>query len=459
MVFFVIVGCFVGCGKETSNSNLTTISVWSPNSHSKAIITKIVDEYNETTGKENGIFIDYQVIEGDAYAQSLELAMQTGQGPDLVDTGTLKLKSAVENGYVTAFEDIEGGMDVLKELMSVHNLTDDDFIEFTHKYKGKIYNIPDAVTTRALIYNKDMFKEAGIVDKDGEPTPPETFDEFRTYAKKLTNKSANKFGVILPMKWNGWVSSDIVTMLESSVGHNGYNPVTGKYDYTGLAPIINTYMGMVEDGSVYPGSEGIDNDTARAYFAEGLVGMKIAYSFDVGVLNDQFPAKCDWGVAPLPVVDKNNKYLQRESVGASFSVNTASIETKGADKLLEAVRLFAGKDMITELYRQGANLPYSWDLVKDIELDDNISKGWKEFAELASVSGATNPAPQTDMTGMLSINERITNEVMSGNITAEAMLKKLNEDMESASKKYYDLNANEFDNLEMYVNKDWNIKR
>lgn len=456
----VLVGClFSGCGKKNDDSNVTTISVWSPNSHSKTIVTKLVDNYNETEGKKKGIAIDYKIIEGDAYAQSLELAMQTGQGPDLVDSATLKLKSAVENGYVTAFEDIEGGMDTLKKLMDTYNLTDSDFMEFTHKYKNKIYAIPENVTTRALIYNKDMFKKAGLVDEKGEPVPPETFDELREYAKKLTNKAENKFGIIFPMKWSGWVGSDIVTLLESSVGHNGFNPVTGEYDYSGMAPIINAYMGMIEDNSVYPGSEGIDNDTARAYFAEGMVGMKIAYSFDVGVLNDQFPAKCDWGVAPLPVIDKNHKYLQRQSVGASFAVNTASIPSKGADKLLEVVSFFAGKEMATELYKHGASLPYKWDMVKDVELGSDAKKGWKEFAELAAISAATNPAPQADMTGFATLPERVINDVFSGKVSAEDMVKQYNADMTAGTKKYYEVNGNEYDSLDMYINKDWNIER
>jgi len=90
-----------------------------------------------------------------------------------------------------------------------------------------------------------------------------------------------------------------------SSGSEGFDPKTGKFDYSVLKPVLETVMGIKEDGSFYPGAEGLDNDPARARFAEGNIGMKFAWSWDVGVFNDQFAAKCDWGVAPIPVEDKN----------------------------------------------------------------------------------------------------------------------------------------------------------
>lgn len=443
------VGCFSGCTKENAgSSDVTAITVWTANSHSKTTVEKLVDEFNTGEGKDAGIEIEYKVIEGDSFAKSLELALQTGQGPDIMPL-TLGVKNMVENGYIAALDDLPGGAELSEKYK-------DYLIELTNKYKGKVYAVPTSTTTRGLVYNKDMFKAAGLVDENGEPTPPKTFDEMREYAKILTDKSKNQFGIILPEKWSNWVSSDMLTLLQSSVGHHGFDPVKGEYDYSGLAPIINTYMGIISDGSMYPGAEGIDNDTARAYFSEGLVGMKIAYSFDVGVYNDQFPAKCDWGVAPLPVIDTDNCYYQVEGLSSSFCVNASSVDTKGGDKLMTCLKWFASDKYVTTMYKEGLEIPVNWDVVKDIKLD-NPKTGWNEFAEMAKISHVPNRIPPSDMTGNLSLSERIKNDVLSGKISAEEMLEQYNKDITEATKKYYELNTDE--SFESYLNKEWNVKR
>ncbi|MCE5315270.1 MAG: extracellular solute-binding protein [Armatimonadota bacterium] len=49
-------------------------------------------------------------------------------------------------------------------------------------YKGKTYAVPDDIDTRALYYNRELFRKAGL-DPD---RPPRTWDELEEYTKKLT---------------------------------------------------------------------------------------------------------------------------------------------------------------------------------------------------------------------------------------------------------------------------------
>ncbi len=53
-------------------------------------------------------------------------------------------------------------------------------------YAARPYGIPASVDNRALLYNKDLFKRAGLVDDNGEAKPPRDWDELREYARKLT---------------------------------------------------------------------------------------------------------------------------------------------------------------------------------------------------------------------------------------------------------------------------------
>jgi multiple sugar transport system permease protein len=52
--------------------------------------------------------------------------------------------------------------------------------------QDQVYGIPYDVDSRALFYNKDHLRRAGLVDASGEPVPPRTWPELREYARRLT---------------------------------------------------------------------------------------------------------------------------------------------------------------------------------------------------------------------------------------------------------------------------------
>ncbi len=76
-----------------------------------------------------------------------------------------------------------GKLIALNQFMSKAEI-EDGFIgaRMRGTYKGKLYAIPNAVSTPLLYYNANMFKEVGL-DPD---KPPRTWDELVAYAKKLT---------------------------------------------------------------------------------------------------------------------------------------------------------------------------------------------------------------------------------------------------------------------------------
>lgn len=70
---------------------------------------------------------------------------------------------------------------------------------------GKIYFVPYSMYTMGLLINVNLFKEAGLVNADGSPKVPETFEQVREYAKIIKDKTG-KAGLVLPTAENqgGW---------------------------------------------------------------------------------------------------------------------------------------------------------------------------------------------------------------------------------------------------------------
>lgn len=418
-----------GCGGNvsTSGDGVKTAQVWMGVGHSKQFWEETINEFNQGYGKEIGVNLVLTAKTDSAYTQALDVAINSDQLPDFFMSGDLK--KLVEKNQIAALSDMPG----MEEFLADY---EDMLVEKTHTYEGKTYSIPGSLTTRGLIYNKDMFKAAGIVDENGEAEAPVTFEDVREYAKLLTNTDKGEYGIAFPVKWGAWIESDILTLSQSTSGVFMYNPVEGKFDFDGCKPALEMIMGIKEDGSLYPGAEGLDNDPARARFAEGKIGMKIAYSFDVGVLNEQFPAKCDWGVAPLPVVAEDNCYKQHAQTSQSLQVSTKGVENLGEEKAALVFKWLYSKENIGKMYAKGLEIPCNWDWVKDVELETD-AKGWKEFCELANISAvrSTGNNPR-NMEGEKSVKEVLVDGIWAGKTSIDDGIAELNEICNRAMEKY-----------------------
>ena len=54
------------------------------------------------------------------------------------------------------------------------------------KYDGKVYGVPMSIDNRALVYNGDALRRAGLVDATDKPQPPRTWSELRSAMRKMT---------------------------------------------------------------------------------------------------------------------------------------------------------------------------------------------------------------------------------------------------------------------------------
>ncbi len=420
-------GTLAGCGKQEASGDVTKVTYWSGNSHAEAVVREFIDNYNQNQGKKDGIEIEFTIQGGDSMTQNLELALQSGTAPDIWEGGSIE--SLAEKGYIMSYDDIYGSdIDALKKKYEGKLKNGSDY------YKGKLYQVPTSVgDVMGIIYNKDMFKAAGIVDEKGEAKPPTTLEEMREDAKKLTDASKKQYGIIYPKKWDGWFGSDIQTPASTYGGHAGYNPKENVFDYSYVKPFMQVILDMRDDGSVYPGAESLDNDTARALFAEGNIGMKYGFSFDVGVLNDQFPAKCDWGAVTIPMVDKEHDYKLSGSYGRSQFVNAASQVPK--EKLKKVMELLLSDDYFAAMYKGNVMLPLNSDATEGVKLE-NPKKGWADFMEISKDVREANWGPKTDTAGLRTLKALFLEDVWSGKMTIDEAIKQGTDNVNKARQIY-----------------------
>jgi ABC-type glycerol-3-phosphate transport system substrate-binding protein len=90
-----------------------------------------------------------------------------------------------------------------------------------------LVGIPYCTDAWGLQYNTKLYTEAGLVDSTGNPTPPETWDEFVEYCTELT-KPPNQYGFAasyLPW-WNpAWMHASYVATKGGSVLDDTFHPL------------------------------------------------------------------------------------------------------------------------------------------------------------------------------------------------------------------------------------------
>lgn len=423
-----------GCGEiSQTNSDITEVVIWSGGSSEKSIMNELVNKFNNTTGKEKGVKIVWELKENNM-TQQLEVALQNGTEPDMFDS--IGLEKLVENNHIVSLEDVPG----LEELVEKNS---DIKANSWNVYNGKLYYLPIQAQLYGLAYNKDMFKAAGIVDENGDAKPPKTIAEMVEDAKKLTNASKQEYGFIAPVKWGGWYACEISNTSQGSTGlQEGYDVRSGKYDYMGVKPMAEAFLQMKKDGSIYPGAESIDNDPARARFAEGNIGMKMAVSWDVGVWNDQFPAKCDWGIAPVPVEDENKSYKPMKGPGWTNCISRRALEEKGAEKIALVYNWLWGDDILKTKCENGVLMPWRSDIVESSDFSKS-KKGWADFAEILKISTPQQPSVQTDLSGHDAIGADFVNRVWSGQMSFDDWANERSKWANEGEEKYKQLHPDE----------------
>lgn len=412
-------------------AEVTEITWWSGETGSKSFWDEKVEEFNQTIGKENGVklVVDYTID-----ATALEIALQNGEAADIISAGDLRKR--VESGYFISLDDIPELADLVAEY--------DVRIEDTNAIDGKTYVLPLYSTCFGLAYNKEMFVEAGIVDENGEAKAPATFDEMLEAARLLTNVEEQKFGLILPGKWGAWPGCEIEPCAMSVNGYREWNPAAGEFDFSGYVPVMEMLMTMKEEGLLYPGTEGLDNDPARARFAEGNVGMKFCVTWDVAVWNDQFPAKFDWGIAPLPVVDEKTAHKQVKQYGFTWAISKARAEEAGrAEKIAVVYNWICSDELMADAYEQCVYFPSNPNVIAMADTSKMTKKGMADFGEVITQSAIAPSRWPVDLNGGDSWGTTFVNEVWSGQKTPAEWAEDTTAQYNEGMKYYKELHPNE----------------
>lgn len=267
------------------------VTLWLKESYYSESIKEIIDNYNLKNN--DNIYIDYHSYGAD-YFNMLRLSMMTMDKPDIFQFGFYDF---LKNEQLFSLTDL--GIDYTK--------ASDDNVFY---YKGKPMGVKVAGNTVKFIWNKDMFKLAGLDPDRG----PRNWDEVIKYARAIKKK----FPQVIPFEFPAAGFYDLkVSIGETSVNRGNiytsfWDYINGKYDYSYSKEILKVYNQMYQEGLISTRFNEIDKKKLREDFFYKKTAMAISVYEDKTYFLTNRYLDFDMGVESLPKLhgaDNENYYF------------------------------------------------------------------------------------------------------------------------------------------------------
>ncbi len=246
---------------------------------------------------------------------------------------------------------------------------------------GKIVGIPALVDNLALVYNKKLFRQAGIPF----PTASWTWQDLRSAAARLTDASKKQFG---------WAyvndgSEDTVWRFEALLWQAGGEVLSsdGKHaafdSPAGVQALTLLQQMAAQDHSVYLDS---GNDLYASLFNGGHIGMLFTGPWDLS----QFP-NVDFGVQILPG-DLNHQTISGPDNWVLF--NNGSARSKAA---FTFISWFTSAQQSLEWSTKTGDLPIRQSVLKLPGYQQYINKYPGDATFVKNLSNALQVRPVTPL--------------------------------------------------------------
>ncbi len=339
-----------GCAKEAPDSK-NELVIWHWMTDREDTLQKLVDQYQKTSG----IQIRMELYApSDVYSSRIRASAQTGTLPDIF--GVLgepwDLASYIKSGHVANLASAlsaDGG--AWRNVFFPKALANNTFApDNQYGVAPGVYGVPIDVSNIQMLYNKDLFKQAGL----NPARPPETWDEWIADWHAL--KKAGIPGLV-----SGWGETWMINCFASNYAFNvmGEKKVLdtyrGKVLYTDpdWIRVLSLFDDIRKEGILASGAVTMINKAAEQTFANGKAAFAFNGSWCVNPYHGMNP---DLSYAPMLPPRISNHYPMRiwGGAGSSFMVNAQSPRQAEAIRFL---RWLTAAPQQSILAKETLNLP------------------------------------------------------------------------------------------------------
>lgn len=213
---------------------------------------------------------------------SIGAQFEGGQMPTSFSVAATEPVKLIRNGWGRPIQDqvAAAGIDLSKFNQAILNTYYDE--------EGNLYGLPNSAYCLALLCNATLFEEAGLVNEDGTPKLPTTWDEVMEYSKTINEKTGKGgFAYTAVDNVGGWFFTNIAWNFGADlVVDNGDGTYTAQVNSPEAVAAMTWMQDMAKSGAMF-GDPCVDTrDNMMSHMKTGNVAMVFGASDNPGSLTD-----------------------------------------------------------------------------------------------------------------------------------------------------------------------------
>ncbi|MGK9232433.1 sugar ABC transporter substrate-binding protein [Inquilinus limosus] len=296
-----------------SAASAETFTLW-VRSDGSNFMPRIVEAFNKSHEDK----AELQIVPVAELVQKYATAAAGGAAPDALSLDLIYTPSFAAAGQLEDITDWAKSLPYFDKLSPAHVKTG--------TYKGRIYGLPYSADSSVLIWNKKLFRQAGLDPEKG----PANWAEIEAAAEKVNALGGDIKGFYFSGACGGCNIFTFTPLIWASGGEIlSEDGSQATLDTPQMRDAIAFYRSMVEKGLVPEGARTDTGSNFFAAFARGNIGLAPSGAFAIGALNTQYP-DIEYGVTFLP---------GKTGGWSSFAGGDNFVVTKGTTKL-KAIKAF-----------------------------------------------------------------------------------------------------------------------
>jgi multiple sugar transport system substrate-binding protein len=361
-----LVGCSSSSGSESSTSG-TTITYWATNQGAslQADQSILAPELKKFT-KQTGIKVDLQVLPWSTDDTKILAATASGKGPDVLNFGNTDAWTFGSTGALLPFDSanlkkVGGSSKFIPNVLAAAGA-------------APVTSLPLYSQAYGLYYNKALFSKAGL-------TPPTTWNQLTSDAKKLTDPSTGVYGFAL----QGASVSENMHFAYIFSRQNGGSPFNSKnqptFTTSGVVNGVKQYIDLMNSGVVNPSDAQDSTGTLQASeFVKNKAAMMMLQNESMATLSSLGMSTSQYGVVPIPA-PVGGKDLASFVAGTNIAVFK---NTKNLDASLKFVNFMTSSTEQTILDKKYQLLPVLKNAKLNFLSDQTIAKTFTDILNTRS---------------------------------------------------------------------------
>lgn len=311
--------CGSGGTGSSSSGGKTTINFWVRVDNPSVGLAKM---FNAT---HKNIHVNVTVIPDAEYVTKLGAAVRGHSGPDVADFDDI-------NAPLFAATHITENVTQRLNSLSFKKALNPAELNLA-QYNGQYYAVPYINGSSVMMYNKGLFKEAGL----NPDSPPATYAQILADAQKISKLGHGIEGFTIPGACGGCLVYTVWPLIWASGGQVfsafGRNQTTTFGQYPQVAAALQLYRKLWTSGTVASADRSQNGSTWGATFMSGKEGILFGTPVDIPVATKQ---GVDVGVAPIPGENgKSSTFVGGDELGIINGSQNTSADWQFIDWMLQ----------------------------------------------------------------------------------------------------------------------------